>query len=341
MAANARQTVAPVIQDMLTNGHQYQLLQAYQLLMMAGAISDDPTALAQPVRIDMRPSLRMDSARSVIERIVQVADQHFCIELNILNLYGRNSVLPAYISEYLLQAEQQESPQARLFLDLINQRIYELQLEILQRSLLVIEASKDSESNPRMAYFEQLLAISGLGGIEFSDPQLQQNRLRYFKLFASPFRSAAGLAALVSDYLDQIPVQDEQCSIRNVHLPKSAQLELGQQKKALGTGTLLGHQLQERNGAFTLVIGPLSFNKFDQLLKNHQQWQTLRQLIRLYLRQPLQCELVFQLQCNEQDNTQTASQGWGQLGRNAWLIQPNFSPGNHHAYQLQARIALD
>lgn len=330
MAADAGQTVAPVIQDLLANGHQYQLLQAYQLLMMSGA-----------VRIDMRPSLRIDSARSVIERIVQVETQHFCIELNILNLYGRNSVLPAYITEQLLQAEQQESPQARLFLDLINQRIYELQLEIMQRALLAEPVDVANQNGPRARYFEQLLAMSGLAEVEFADPKLQQNRLRYFKLFASPFRSAEGLAALVSDYLGQLPVQSEQCLNRSVRLPKSAQLGLGQRKNALGTGALLGHQLQERNGAFALVIGPMPFHQFDYLLKNHQQWQTLRQLIRLYLRQPLQCELVFQLQCHEQDNTQTASQGWGQLGRNAWLIQPSFTSGNHHAYQLQARIALD
>ena len=113
-----------ILEDLLSHGHRYSLLQAYRLLLQV---------VGPQVRIELEPALGLDSARSVIEKVEQVTAEHFRIELNIFNLYGRNGVLPSYMTDYLLQSEQQEKGQARAFLNLLNQRIYQMLIQAQQR----------------------------------------------------------------------------------------------------------------------------------------------------------------------------------------------------------------
>lgn len=332
MARHAGQEAAAVIlDDLLTNGHRYSLLQAYRLLLQVGG---------PDTRIELEPALGLDSARSVIERIEKIDEAYFRIELNIFNLYGRNGVLPAYMTDYLLESEQQEKGQARAFLNLLNQRIYQMLIQAQQRSMQVFQ-SPDALNE---GFYDRLRALAGLAD---ADQEPEGGLLRYFRLLSSPYRSAAGLEVLLQNFLDGVSVEAIQCELRQVSLPRSTRLKLGQQSSGLGEGSLLGSRLPEATGSFVLRIGPLAYNRFDQLLSNSQQWQQLRDLIRLYLRQPLRCELEFLLDCTgmEQNNSGDSSvnglNGWGRLGKNAWLLRPDFTAVDGSSYQLQARIALD
>lgn len=345
MARYAWQEAAAVIlDDLLNHGHRYSLLQAYRLLLQVGGTE---------TRIELEPALGLDSARSVIERIEQLDECYFRIELNIFNLYGRNGVLPAYMTDYLLESEQQEKGQARAFLNLLNQRIYQMLIQAHERSMQVFRSGEAFNNG----FYDRLRALAGLSD---ADQEPEGGLLRYFRLLSSPYRSAAGLEALIQSFLDGVSVEAIQCELRQVSLPRSTHLKLGQQSAGLGEGSLLGSRLPETTGSFVLRIGPLAYNRFDRLLSDPQQWQQLRDLIRLYLRQPLRCELEFLLDCTglEQDssgasfssrlegpdtalNTSTGLNGWGRLGKNAWLLRPDFTTVDGSSYQLQARIALD
>ncbi len=321
-----------ILDDLLTHGHRYSLLQAYRLLVQQ---------FGSQVRIELEPALGLDSARSVIEKIEQISAAHFRIELNIFNLYGRNGALPAYITDYLMQSEQQEKGQARAFLNLLNQRIYQILIQAQQRSMLVFQEKDDLENR----YYDRLRAMAGIAD---AGQEPEGGLLRYFRLLASPYRSAAGLEVLLSDFLGEVPVEARQCELRQVSLSRQAHLKLGQQSAGLGEGSLLGSRMPEAIGSFVLKIGPVAYDRFDQLLSNERQWHQFRDLIRLYLRQPLRCELEFLLDCTGMNQSlEGASQitsglnGWGRLGKNAWLLKPDFTAVDGSLYQLQARIALD
>lgn len=340
-----QEAAAVILDDLLNHGHRYSLLQAYRLLLQVGG---------PETRIELEPALGLDSARSVIERIEQLDDGYFRIELNIFNLYGRNGVLPAYMTDYLLASEQQEKGQARAFLNLLNRRIYQILIQAQQRSMQVFQG----QSELNQGFYDRLRALAGLMD---ADQEPDGGLLRYFRLLSSPYRSAAGLEVLLENFLEGVSVEAIQCEIRQVSLPRSTHLKLGQQSAGLGEGSLLGSRLPEATGSFVLRIGPMAYNRFDQLLSDSRQWQQLRELIRLYLRQPLRCELEFLLDCTgmEQKNSGSSSvdgligadhsntangsglNGWGRLGQNAWLLRPDFTAVDGSSYQLQARIALD
>ncbi len=321
-----------ILEDLLSHGHRYSLLQAYRLLLQV---------VGPQVRIELEPALGLDSARSVIEKVEQVTAEHFRIELNIFNLYGRNGVLPSYMTDYLLQSEQQEKGQARAFLNLLNQRIYQMLIQAQQRSMQVFQSREALNDG----YYERLRALAGLAD---ADQEPTGGLLRYFRLLSSPFRSAAGLEVLLEDFLGGVTVEARQCELRQVSLPRQTQLKLGQQSAGLGEGSLLGSRLPEATGSFVLRIGPFPYEHFDRLLSEPEQWQQLRDLIRLYLRQPLRCELEFLLDCTGMDQSNSGQSpgnnglnGWGRLGKNAWLLKPDFTAVDGSSYQLQARIALD
>jgi len=314
-----------ILDDLLAHGHRYSLLQAYRLLMHVAGTT---------VNIELEPALGLESARSVIERVEQLDENRFRIELNVFNLYGRNGVLPSYMTDYLLQSEQQEKGQARAFLNVLNQRIYQLLLDAQQRSIMAHQSPSDLNNG----FYDRLRALSGLNS---GEQEPTTGLLRYFRLLASPYRSAAGLEVMLSDFLGQITVEAKQCMQRQVSLPRHSQLRLGEQITGLGDGILLGSQLPEASGSFILQIGPLDYEQFDQLLSNTNRWLQLRNLIRLYLHQPLRCELEFLLDCTGLDQQDSGLNGWGRLGKNAWLLKPDFTAVDGSPYQLKARIALD
>lgn len=217
---------------------------------------------------------------------------------------------------------------------MLNQRLYELQLETQVKAYPAIQQIEQQQSR----WVELAQKLLGLPTERLAILPRRDWLFRHFNLLTQPYPTATGLARLVSDWLQQLPVSVEQCVARTVAVDPDSRSQLGRQNHQLGSNTLLGDRIRDQNSKLRLHIGPLSHARFSDLIADRRTWRTLRSLISVYLRAPYDVELSFNLDAPQQVDTLTlGSNHWGHLGRNAWLLHRNSS---RSPASLTARMPL-
>lgn len=310
MAANARETSAAVAEGalegaLLRHGGSFEFHQVVRLLRR----------IAGPGRrIRLRPALGLDLARGDVAR-VERDERGYTVETTFLGLYGAASPLPAFYTEELVEAAQEDRNAARELLDVVHGRIYGLYTDALEKYRPLIGTVERAETG-----FVDL--ISGLIGLR--DPELRRSApdaarlLPYVGLLGRQQRSAEGLQTLLEDLLPGVAVGIEQCVERSVKVPPRARLRLGQQAHCLGRDALLGTEVKDRAGKLRIHLGPLSAARFATLLRDEAEWAFLVGVIRFYLAAPLECELDIELAPGAGGEGRLGETGC-RLGQDAWI----------------------
>jgi type VI secretion system protein ImpH len=268
-----------------------------------------------------RPELSLAFAPADVATIDQVADdpKKYQLTVTFLGLYGASSPLPTFYTEDLLDEWRESQELCRHFFDLINQGLYTL----LFRGWAKYQLAYQLHENNNERTSEHLFALFGLPEqlwrAKLRTPQVL---LRYIGLTSQTPRSAAGLQALIRDWLENDQVEVEQCIQRRVAIPKQQQLHLGMQGCLLGEETFLGQEMEERSSKFRLSIKAINGARFHSLLPDRPAFAEVVHLVHLYVNSPLVWDLQLSL---PQESVQAATLGggdhgsWAQLGWNTWL----------------------
>ena len=267
-------------------------------------------------RIQLRPALHRSILQGEVYQAKQEGDD-WLIDVNLPGLYGSSSPLPSYITELLLEQEQQDNSVPRQLLDLFNQRLYELKLEVEAKGHPAIQQIEEGNNQ----WLDLATRLLGLPNERLAVLPRKDWLFRHYHLLTHPYPTAEGLTQLVSSWLKNIPVKVEECVLRQVQVDQDSLTALGMANNCLGKSTLLGNKINDRNSKLRLKIGPLSHEHFSELIRDRKTWRTLRALIGVYLRSPYECELAFCLDAPKQlDAVNLGGLQWGHLGRNAWLL---------------------
>jgi len=267
-------------------------------------------------QIKLRPALHRSILQGEVFQATQVGDD-WCIDVNLPGLYGSSSPLPSYFTELLLEQEQQENTLPRQLLDLLNQRLYELKIEIDGKAHPAIQQLEENNAQ----WLELATRLLGLPSERLAILPSKAWLFRHFHLLTHPYPTARGLSELVRSWLKDFPVEIEECVLRQVQVGRDSLTSLGTTNHQLGKSALLGNKILDRNSKLRIKIGPLSHENFSELIRNRKTWRTLRTLISVYLRSPYECELEFSLDAPKQlDAVNLGGLQWGHLGRNAWLL---------------------
>lgn len=327
MASNARDTTADLARSnlqtaLLERGAGFEFYQVIRLLRRLGD-GDVP-----PPRI--RPALGLDLPRSEVARVEPLESGGYQVETTFLGLYGAASPLPAFYTEELIEAGQDDRHASRDFLDLIHQRMYALYTDAVEKYRPLYGAIEQGKS----AFPDMVSALVGL-----RDPAMRRSLpepmrlLDFVGLLGPQQRSAEGLKTLLEAALPGVAVEIEQCVPRRVSVPRRSRLLLGEQAHCLGESALLGDQVQDCTGKIRIRLGPLPMRRFQSLLGDGEEWAFLASLVRFYLSSPLECELECLLDSDADAALQLGEEGC-RLGRDAWLL--NDTAGG----ALRATVAL-
>ena len=314
-------------QQLLEQGGAYDFYQAVRLLRrLSAARGQDP---ARSLRL--RPALGLDLPRAPVAGIERDPDSgQYRVETTFAGLYGVASPLPAFYTEELIEAAQEDRDAGRDFLDLIHQRLHELLIAGIEKYRPLYGAVEQGAG----ALQDLLSALVGL-----RDPSLRESfaepmrLLRYVGLLGPRQRSAEGLKTLLEDAFPEVAVEIEQCVGRSIHIPAASRLALGERANRLGEDALLGHQLADHLGKLVIRLGPLSGERFNELLNDGAQWAWLVGLIRFYLPAPLECELQLLLARRACEPVSLGGRS-AQLGRNAWIFSDSPSDGLRASLRL-------
>jgi len=321
-AVKRKPKALPVKQDLIENTPGYSFFQAIRLLrFFAGreGMKDDERFLNENLRV--RPQLSLGFPGTDMTNMREVRDDdegvlQYHITATFLGLYGSSSPLPTFYTEDLLDDQNEDLDVVRDFVDIVNTPLYPLIIRAWSKYRLSIKVLDEREPD----YLERLYCLCGLGLPELREGiQHPYRLLRYTGLFTQWPRSALGLKTLLSDALGGVPVDVEPCKRRRVRIPDDQRLQLGVQGNALGEDAVLGELVDDRLGKIAVHIGPMHAEDYHATLPNTDRYEWVIQLIRLYLVEPLTCELEFSMIPEDTRHAELGGFTWAALGLDTWL----------------------
>jgi type VI secretion system protein ImpH len=306
MATTPRATASALESDLLANAHQFSFFQVMRLL---GILVERDAAGRSSPGIRVRPELSLAFPPAEVAGIEKTA-YGYLVTVTFLGLYGPDNPLPTYYTEHLLEEMLCDLSVRRDFLDVINQRVYELLYQGLCKYRL--------PWGERGAELERLCCLMGLVGENWRrNPGDLRQLLPYAGLLAMRTRSALGLTTLLKGVLE-VPVSVVECVECQVPIPPDQVVRLGSRGASLGS-VLLGEEVATRSGKFRVRLGPLDRASYEAFLPGAVKRRTLESLVDVYVKAALVWDLEIVLAPGEAAATTLGSGVGGRLGWDSWL----------------------
>lgn len=308
--------------DLLREGHAFSFFQAMRLLkifLRSGPVRPMQNSDASP-SIRVRPALSLAFPPADIDRI-QEADNRdrpgYEITTNFLGLYGISSPLPTFYTEDLMTEAAEDESACRDFIDVINQRIFELFYDCCIRyrqSFQVIEGGSRQ-------HLERIFCLMGIGDAPLRDSVADPYQLiRYIGLLIQKPRSAMGLETILKDALEGVPLSVVPCVKRRAKIPADQKLSLGSPNNRLGENTIVGEEIVDRMGKFAIRIGPLSSEAYQGFYPEAENYKTARFLTDLYIVERLEYDIEVILSEGEAKTVCLGEPDHARLGLNTWVF---------------------
>ncbi len=318
---NAAET-AHLENDLLAQGRKFSFFQAVRLLRHFQRRDFDPSAQTGDSEhgIRVRPKLSLGFAPADIDRIKALeanGETRYEIIANFLGLYGTCSPLPTFYTEDLLLEAGQDESVSRDFIDIFNQRLYQLLYRAWTRNRWFFQIAEEQDP----VCLDRLYCLLGLG-----HPTLRRNMpeaprlLRYIGLLSQFPRSAAGLAALLRDALGDVPVEIVPCMARTAKIPEDQRLQMGMTSNCLGVDSIIGEEIEDRMGQFRICLGPLSQSDFLRFTPGNAGYELLVFLMDFYLTEPLACEVELILAAEQAQTVRLGDPVRSMLGVATWVF---------------------
>ncbi|SDN24829.1 type VI secretion system protein ImpH [Desulfonauticus submarinus] len=298
-------------QELEQHSSSFNFVQAIRLLRV---LLDKNKSLDRILEEDVfvEPLLSLAFPGSDIYKI-EKRDDKYHVLATFLGLYGPSSPLPVYYTEEIINERLEEKSVKKDFLDIFNHPFYELFIKIWlkYRIWLKIIDEKDEES------LNFIYAFLGLDYLEIESKE-KRNFLRYAALFCQRPRSAIGIKAIVSDFLNEDKVEIRQCVEVQVEIPVQQRVALGKENTVLGEDLFLGKKVSSRNLAVEIKAGPLKKDAFKKIVPVNNNFKRLQHYLRLYMELPLQCNFIPVLKSSDASPLSLGKE-WCFLGVNSWI----------------------
>lgn len=228
-----------------------------------------------------------------VTRIEQLSSE-MKVHLGLESLSGCKGVIPDYLYAELLTSLHQDDNALQAFLDVFNQRHFELQAYIESTTSLMLRDERERSLNIAQKRLSQLGALSELMAL----PKRKQGGydpsfLRYGLLLAGKSRSLSGLKKLLCSYFSMdIRLQAHRSQVYRV--AQNDQSRLGQrlgQNNSLGHGVLLGRTGTQSFRSIEVFITPRSRKEYLALLDDHLFARAVNTLMATYLRESVKVKM--------------------------------------------------
>ncbi|HOW55930.1 MAG TPA: type VI secretion system baseplate subunit TssG [Syntrophorhabdaceae bacterium] len=307
-----------IIEDLFSNGSSFSFVQAMRLLSHHIHAEGDKGEEIMRRRIKVRPDLSLTFPGNDIISIARKRGNPdiFSITATFLGLYGASSPLPTFYTEDLLEEASDDRSISRDFIDIINMPAYHL---FYKCSLKYNLFFKITESTHEEA-IDRLYCLLGFGSEKikkcFDEPY---RFLRYIGLATQMPRSAEGLRSLISDAIGEPSIGIEQCVPAMVAIPPDQRLLLGVSGHCLGENASIGFEVSDCTGRFRIHAGPISDERFHDLLPDGEAFGRIGKLVSFYLDLPLEWDIEIEVAPEEIRPACLGEETRSRLGWDMWL----------------------
>ncbi|WP_367986509.1 type VI secretion system baseplate subunit TssG [Vibrio sp. NTOU-M3] len=255
-----------VMQDIAANTGRYDFVQAMRYLLQLQSHSE------QKISIQLKAEAMPIGDGDEI--------QHFSLKGNKAKLrlakqalFGSQGVIPNYIYEELLAALHNEDHALKDFLDVFNQRYFEIDYRVESQKWLLLEKEQNHQK------FELLNHLSALH---------TQHRayFQYSFLLGQQSRSLSSIKQILNDYFPYSI--DVTCQLhQRKKLPHNSLTRIGTREEfnsRAGKGFLLGKTCLAQFNHLNISITPASRSEFKQIEQDVYLGQTMMDIVQHYLR---------------------------------------------------------
>lgn len=287
-----------VLTDILAQGHRYQLHQLLFLLEQLARHGEAGTS--QQVKI--RPDTSLAFPASDVRAVKSLSGNDLEVVVRFMGLYGVDSPLPQYFLDDVTEGGT-DGQRVQAFLDVFNQRLYELTHQAWKKQNLLTEAGDGG-------LYRRL--VSGLTGQYW---QKNEGAMAFGGSHLGTARDAVSLEDILKEAssLDELSVDTE----RVTWIPVEDGLTLNGQQ-ALGVDTCVGDAIPMIGKQLGVDIGPVSSESAQDLKPGGDIGDLMAELLHNYLPEGVDFDVSIKLK--PKDKAQWVLGGeYSQLGMHTQL----------------------
>ena len=232
--------------------------------------------------------------------------------VTFLGLYGVDSPLPSYFAGV---SGGEDSRALRAFLDIFNHRLYVLLYESWKKYRIALDRAGNDQHDQR------LLCVAGLGAPGSSGSLPARRLLPLAATLRNTVRNAEGLRRLIEAFFPDAPVAITQNVPRWVVVTDRPRLGRRKDRAILGDTAFLGEKLLDESGRFRIVLGPLTWSRFESLHPGGDDARMLAELVTLYVRDTLDYDVELRINTADLPVTRLGCPT-NRLGLTTWASRP-------------------
>lgn len=300
--------------------YRYTLLSAIRML---DCVFRDPAPtgkssrpINESLRIGQRPSLNF-APSSLASFQHRNSDGKWQLQTCFLGVFGPNGPMPTHITDFADQRlKHHRDPTFAAFVDLFHHRMASFFYRAWSSSQPTVHLDRPETDR----FTEYVASLCGLGMKSLRNRDQMPDHAKFFFAahLASQTRHSSGLKAILGAFYD---AQAEVIPFVShwIQLPEDCHWNLGRaiQSGELGRSITLGSRVRDCQQRFRIVLGPLDFTPFRQLLPNGTSMKRLRSIVDQYVGLELSWDVQLVLKKTEVPQIRLGRQG--QLGWTTWL----------------------
>lgn len=265
----------------------------------------------EPVRLGQEPALSFAPASLSGFRMQEGAPPR--LEVRFFGLFGPNGPLPLHLTEYARhrQLHYGDETFAR-FADLIHHRFLALFYRAWAQAQPTVSLDRPRED--RFATYVGSLIGIGQPALQGRDHVPDNAKRFHAGLLARQVRNGEGLQAVLASYFE-LPVEVEQYVGHWMPLRERDHARIGRVR--LGTDTVLGRRVWDRQSKFRLRIGPMTLTQYRAFLPGGDALPRLADWVAFYTNGELAWDARLQLKHDEVPPLELAR--GARLGWTSWL----------------------
>lgn len=294
----------------------------YQAMRMLECVHSDSPRIGESLRPQNDP-VRFGQEPSLI--FAPATFSHFTLakngkkpQLSMLHfgLFGPNGPMPLHITEYVKdRIRNSDDTSFRAFADLFHHRMLSLFYRAWANAQPAVSFDRPEEDR-FSAYIGSVFGI-GMPAFRQRDDMPDLAKLNFSAWFAGQTKSADGLESVICGFFE-LPSAVEQFVGHWMTIPQDGQCRLGESVATgrLGTTSIIGGKVWDRQNKFRITIGPLTRHQFEGLLPGSEGLKRLSAIVRNYIGD----ELTWDLRLIMKKPPQPIRLGEeGKLGWNSWM----------------------
>jgi type VI secretion system protein ImpH len=280
-------------------------------------LGDATRAADDPIRLGQQPS--MSFAPSELDSLEPAtAERPARLLVLFFGLLGPNGPLPLHITEHARdRLRHSDDPTFARFLDLFHHRMLSLFYRAWANAQPTVQL--DRPAADRFALYVGSLLGMGSTALRGLDAVPDQAKLYFAGHLGCQTRHAEGLEAILQGFLET-PVRIQQYVGQWMPLPDNARWRLGGSPAngTLGSTTTAGDRIWDCQQKFRIVLGPVSYRQYQNLLPGESTFGRLAALVRSYVGYELDWDVNVILKKEEVPRLRLGEES--RLGWNSWLV---------------------